>query len=294
MCDVSNGGAAGEPGKSREKQLLSVSRFADLANTTRRTLIFYDRQGLLHPARVTEKGYRLYSYSQLYELDFILGLPLDQIRSCLEPGSSQELVNRLRQLREKADDQIAHLTRVQQLIDQRLAASSTRSDAGAALSALEMYHPVAVRQPSMDFWTTDTESDCTPEQIARLYSDFYARLEPMIAVSGTASGFLTDLPCADSERYATSSFRFIKERSPADGEHTLPVITRPTGRYVVCHVANTLEGIQKGLRLLLDFAADNGFEMDSNLWQINLGTEVRQNGFSQTGLLEYRITAENK
>ena len=55
-------------------KLLSISEFAKLAGTTRRTLIFYDQKDVFKPMKIEETGYRYYSYEQLYQIGFILGL----------------------------------------------------------------------------------------------------------------------------------------------------------------------------------------------------------------------------
>lgn len=65
--------------------MLKISEMAKLANTTRRTLIFYDEEGLFCPAEKNSAGYRYYQYDQLYELLFILGLrnlgvPVEKIK----------------------------------------------------------------------------------------------------------------------------------------------------------------------------------------------------------------------
>ncbi|MSE09761.1 MerR family transcriptional regulator, partial [Lactobacillus salivarius] len=81
--------------------MLKISEMAKLANTTRRTLIFYDEQDVFHPIERSSSGYRYYKYEQLYELLFILsmkdmGLSLNQIKEIQNDSSSKiidELIN---------------------------------------------------------------------------------------------------------------------------------------------------------------------------------------------------------
>lgn len=74
----------------------TVKALADLAGVTPRTLRWYDKQGLLPPARITESGYRLYGPEQvdrLWQILFYraLDLPLSEIRALLEnPTGSRE------------------------------------------------------------------------------------------------------------------------------------------------------------------------------------------------------------
>lgn len=67
----------------------TVKELATLAGITPRTLRWYDRQGLLHPARVTAAGYRIYGPAEVERLQQILlyrelELPLEEIRTILE------------------------------------------------------------------------------------------------------------------------------------------------------------------------------------------------------------------
>ncbi|WP_414949426.1 MerR family transcriptional regulator [Levilactobacillus brevis] len=68
--------------------MLTIRKFAELAGTTRRTLLFYDQEGVFKPAHIADNGYRYYSYDQLYQLKFILqlrhlDLPLATIKELL-------------------------------------------------------------------------------------------------------------------------------------------------------------------------------------------------------------------
>lgn len=67
----------------------TVKELADLAGVTPRTLRWYDREGLLHPARLTPAGYRLYGPEEVDRLQQVLfyrelGLGLSAIRSLLD------------------------------------------------------------------------------------------------------------------------------------------------------------------------------------------------------------------
>lgn len=51
-----------------DAKLLSISEFAKLEGTTRRTFIFYDQKDIFKPLETREKDYRYYSYEQLYQI----------------------------------------------------------------------------------------------------------------------------------------------------------------------------------------------------------------------------------
>lgn len=71
---------------------LTIGQLARLVETSSDTLRFYERRGLLEPARRTSAGYRLYDRSAIDRLGFIrkaqaLGLSLDQVAEVLRAAA---------------------------------------------------------------------------------------------------------------------------------------------------------------------------------------------------------------
>jgi DNA-binding transcriptional MerR regulator len=71
--------------KNHKTPLMTISRFAELCGTTRQTLQYYDKMGLLHPIYTGKQGYRYYNAMQRY--DFLMistlkqsGCSLDEIK----------------------------------------------------------------------------------------------------------------------------------------------------------------------------------------------------------------------
>lgn len=72
-----------------KKRFLTVHEMAHITGTTPRTLHHYDRIGLLKPAELTQKRYRLYDRGNLERLQWILflketGVPLKQVGHILD------------------------------------------------------------------------------------------------------------------------------------------------------------------------------------------------------------------
>ena len=68
---------------------LTAGELARLAGTTKRTIQFYDQKGVLKPAKVNTKGYRLYHERQVLEYQMILllstlGVSLAEMKSHLK------------------------------------------------------------------------------------------------------------------------------------------------------------------------------------------------------------------
>lgn len=73
------------------ERLLKIGEVAEKTGLTNRTLRYYGEIGLLSPAKRSPSGYRLYGQKELERLQKIqslkyLGLPLEEIRECLNAG----------------------------------------------------------------------------------------------------------------------------------------------------------------------------------------------------------------
>lgn len=78
---------------------LSITAFAKLSRTSRSTLLYYDKIGLLSPMSRKGNAYRYYTYPQIYTVNLIrtcqaLGMTLDEIKR-LRNEASPKLVDEL-------------------------------------------------------------------------------------------------------------------------------------------------------------------------------------------------------
>ena len=105
-------------------KLLSISEFAKLAGTTRRTLILYDQKDFFKPMKIEETGYRYYSYEQLYQIGFILGLRdlgllVEEIKDYLGDSSRDALNKKLIPLKNKIELRIQNLKQILSILRQK-------------------------------------------------------------------------------------------------------------------------------------------------------------------------------
>lgn len=103
---------------------MRIGELAEAANTTTKTLRFYEQQGLLPPAQRTPAGYRDYTPATLARIDFIhrgqaAGLTLAQIRQVLDiRDQGQAPCGHVRDLLdERLTDIHRQLTQLQELRD---------------------------------------------------------------------------------------------------------------------------------------------------------------------------------
>lgn len=105
----------------KKNGVFSITEFARLARTTRDTLLFYDKIGLLSPVSRGDNNYRHYSHNQLGIINLIrtlqaLGMPLSRIKSLIRKRSPELLEAVLENQIKQLDEQIGGLTSAQKLL----------------------------------------------------------------------------------------------------------------------------------------------------------------------------------
>lgn len=103
------------------KPCMKIGDFAKLCGTNKRTLIHYEEIGLFSPAYIDERGYRFYSETQCDVFSIILalkeiGMPLNQIKNYLDKRNPDTLYKLLESQHKIIQDEIAHLKRLDLLI----------------------------------------------------------------------------------------------------------------------------------------------------------------------------------
>lgn len=271
--------------------MLKISEFARLANTTRRTLLFYDEKGIFSPAKIAKNGYRYYDVDQLYQFEMIsglrqLGISLEEIQVIL---SSDETTSEsyLVKYHQKIKAEIQHLQMLERLLEMR-------QNFGMAYEKILHNKVTILTDLEQEFWCTELAVDCVPDDIARLYSKFMRELGDITNKVPSCSGFLTELPLETSQEFMTGKFRFIKEITALDGENLMPKLTKPAGRFVSIKVDTTLTDILSGLKQLKLYVQKNNLQVDDHLWQLNTDNDLVKNGSSSQQILQYRIIEKRK
>lgn len=266
--------------------MLSINKFATLADTTRRTLLFYDEQNLFKPASVGKNGYRYYDYNQLYSLKFILqlrklGLSIANIKKLMSSQDSASLDGQLDQVLTDIEQKIQDMTLLKTTLLDRYNQPAPSGD-------LPNDTPCIVHRPVQKFWTSLESVGCTEDAISNLYQQFYALIGPLKLVNKKESGFLTDLAASDSRTYPEANFRIIKAVSDP-GIVSVPTITRPQGNYVVIGAQNNQESIENSLDAIKGFIARNHLEITNNFWQFNESEQLTNKATSNRISIEYQL-----
>jgi len=279
------------PMNKEENLMLKISEFAQLAQTTRRTLILYDNNDLFKPDLVNSEGYRFYNYEQINELNLILtlkklGLSIDEIKdikSNPEFSSNDFLLN----LKTKVNDQISDLLKVNTFIDRKLIELNTQEE-------ITLYQPYEHLNKESFYWQSNNLDDCSPQQIAKTFSEFHRHLDQLMGTNGNYSGFIIDISAEDPETIENSTFKLIKEATVPINDNFITTVSRPAGKYfsidISSHSTNSCTNLKKGLHLLKEFVSEQNLPVENKLWHINLGRNPRNPADDSTIIrLEFQV-----
>lgn len=115
------------------QKLFKTGEFAKLCHTTKDTLFYYDRIGLLQPAQILQNRYRAYSFNQTYLFDIItifkeLGMSLEEIQQYIQKRNTENFIALLEEKSKQLDKELALLKRRKSLLQNTLQlAESSRS-----------------------------------------------------------------------------------------------------------------------------------------------------------------------
>lgn len=101
--------------------MLTVGQLARRFGLSRATLLYYEREGLLQPARQDANGYRRYDDAQIERLRRIVGyrsfgIPVGEIRELLGRDGDTAVEQALRRRFEQLEEEIASLRRQQEAL----------------------------------------------------------------------------------------------------------------------------------------------------------------------------------
>ncbi|WP_027955645.1 MerR family transcriptional regulator [Halobacillus kuroshimensis] len=116
------------------KRTFTIGQMSKLNNISVKTLRYYDDIGLFVPYEVDpQTGYRYYSMEQFKKLDMItflknMGVPLREIKRKVEHSTVDEFMEVLAEYKQKNEDLIDDLTRMNRLLRQKISELESSKD----------------------------------------------------------------------------------------------------------------------------------------------------------------------
>lgn len=252
---------------SIQKQFhLSIAEFAELCNSSRKTLIYYDNIGLLKPIGRTEQGYRYYEAVQVTQFHLIQLLQaadysLEEIKTFLSNPSYffnenrsflHEKYNLLLEKRKKLD---VHITQFSALIS--MAKEKTHSHSEPAL---------IYRDTPEYFFVTECPFSIPigNDELITLMQKHHEQILPRDDVAIFPPCSLIDIS------YFPESTKFIAgichlytpETTDFDKNH---LFTLPAGHYVTCDYPSFDKDISNALLSMYHYALQNHYTITGNI-----------------------------
>ncbi len=151
-----------------KKKYIKTGEFAALCHVTKDTLFHYDALGILKPARVNEKGYRLYAVNQIYTFDLIsvlkeVGMSLQEIKTYMEHRNTTAFLHMLQEKDAIIKNEINRLQRLRRLVKNTI--SITHESFHVRMNGLEF-----LELPEMYFAVTPGEQAQDEKSLAEAIS----------------------------------------------------------------------------------------------------------------------------
>lgn len=266
--------------------MLTIQKFAQLAGTTRRTLIFYDEKDLFKPKSVAANGYRYYDYDQLYQLSFILelrqlGLSIAEIKSLNTATDTHSLNQHLGRVLTQIDQKIDRLSRLKATLTTRFAQPTP--------AVMPQNQPFLMTGQATWFCRSTQSVSCTEAEVAQIYAEFYQQLGQLKLVNRQDSGFLTQLPNSDASGYPMASFCILKAVNADTDTGDLPRLEKRAGQYVAINTTNQPDAIGHSLNVLSAYIQQQHLTIADELWQMNLDEAFTNKGASDLVCLQYQL-----
>ena len=258
----------------KKEGYLTISEFSEIAEVSRKTLIFYDNIGLFSPEYTAENGYRYYSHEQIYIIFVInilkeIGMPLKRIGAFLRQRTPAEAVSLLRQQAGVIDQKIRSLQSFRDMLDikaERLAeaAETDDSERESEKSAVRL-----VAQKERFLFLSDPEDVRKTEVPDAVWLRFYMKCKAHGIAIGYPEGFLVkreDFLSGRTERASNIIFH-VGDPLYANG-------VMPAGTYLAVRGRGGFGDTEPLYRRLEEYIAENQHEVMSDVYEERMIDEI--------------------
>lgn len=107
------------------RKYLTIGELSDLLDLSAHTIRYYEKEGLIKPKHMTDKGYRLYDFDDVYRISSVMILrdseiPIKDIRTLMSSYEKEEHTKLLEISKQKIDDEIERLCQLRLDVERSL------------------------------------------------------------------------------------------------------------------------------------------------------------------------------
>lgn len=249
---------------------LSTGQFAKLCGIKKDTLLFYDREGLLVPRHVSEKGYRRYDVGQFYEFDMIrmfkdTGSSLKEIRSFMQEPDPESLLEHLEKKKDLLRRERQRLAAREKLLGANMALA--REALHATYGVLEL---VEMEEERLEVVAISHEEQATEESYISLFAELAGRFEEQGKPAPMPYGFLTEkknIPLGDylADYFFCGASRGTREEN---------LCIRPAGCYARLYHRGNAASHADACQRMTDAISRNGWTVSGALFGYDLASYI--------------------
>lgn len=249
----------------KKNSLMTIDKFASYCETTRDTLLWYDKEGLLKPCARGENGYRYYTTMQFFDFSTITllkhaGSSLDEIRSIFQDNSYSALRCVFEEKKQVLHEKISKLERSLSLVE------AITNDLGMlANTAFEIPELIeldeswlgATRIPENHGWLDELEEDSLREHILSCLHLNGINPYPVGAILSTES------LCSGQPEHLFHTYA-------AGIRHSKASVKMPEGQYVQILHKGDYTKIADTLGIANSFIIETGFEICGLVYEFDV------------------------
>lgn len=246
---------------------MTISEFARISGTSRKTLIYYDEMGLFSPAVVGTNGYRYYTMQQFFTLDTInilkmVDMPLKEIKDYLQNRTPDRAIELFAEQEQKLLAEIERLTYSRRaLLNQIWRIKET--------SALRLNELVVEECPMEFYYVSQLVKDASDPVMMKDYFDFLANLSkqrlhngyPLGGTIYSTDGFLD--PTAPHEYQLAQKITGEEARRYQPEE----LLIKPAGRYLTQYLSMKEERKEVLTDKMKAYIEENHMQATGPLWE---------------------------
>ncbi len=253
--------------KEKRDDLLKISEFSEIAEMSRKGLIFYDNIGVFSPEYTAPNGYRYYSHEQIYLISVVnmlkeLDTPLQQIKAYMQDDTSESAVDLLEKQGSKLQQKIEHLLGIQDMLQIKL----KRLKIGMEM---ELSKIRIVEQEELPLFISEPFQASKDRVSDEIWIDFYRKCKAHGVIFGYPEGFMVSHEnlCAEKTHLASHIICHVGNWKYANA-------SMPAGKYLTVCGQGRFDDTEPLYRVLLDYARKQGYTIIGHGYEERLVDEI--------------------
>lgn len=233
---------------------LTTGEFAKLCGTSKDTLIFYDRQGLLKPSDVNGKKYRRYTLVQYFDYDLInmlkeTGSSLAEIKEHLAHREPARMLQLFQQKKIKLDQEKKRIAQRARLVDELIAITKEAISTRYGIFEIMEMKEQTLELMRIDATVQESEEDCVSSLV-----EFNRHFESQNRIPTGPFGILTSRADVLSRNYFAGFFFCGAARQTPKADLHI----KPKGKYAtIAHLGDVKSHKQAYIEFINKIENDN-------------------------------------